>query len=66
MLTVIKDDPKYPARGIGKVIEVDRKNLTVTILIEKEFRTTLEDPVESRCRGIGLLSYHQPIPGAEL
>lgn len=48
VLTVIKDDPKYPARGIGKVIEVDRKNLTVTILIEKEFRTTLEDPVESK------------------
>ena len=47
VLTVIKDDPKYPARGVGKVIEIDRDNEEVTILVEKEFRATLEDKQES-------------------
>ena len=47
VLTIIKNDPKYPARGIGHVIEIDEKEETVTILIEKEFRATLEDKQES-------------------
>ncbi len=47
VLTVIRDDPKYPARGVGHVIEMDVANETVTILIEQEFRATLEDPKES-------------------
>jgi len=47
VLTVIKEDPKYPARGIGTILSVDRKTETVTIEIEEEFRGTLEDPEES-------------------
>ncbi len=47
VLTVIRDDPKYPARGVGKVIELDRENEKMTILIESEFRATLEDKTES-------------------
>lgn len=48
VLTVIKEDPKYPARGIGKVIEVNNQNEVATILIDKEFRSTLTDPIESQ------------------
>lgn len=47
VLTIIRDDPKYPARGVGKVIEIDQANQKMTILIEQEFRGTLEDKTES-------------------
>lgn len=48
ILTIIKDDPKYPTKGIGKVIEVDNKGEIVTILVDKEYRSALEDSVESK------------------
>ncbi len=48
VLAVTKDDPKYPARGIGIVKEVDFQNETVTIEIEEEWRAPLEDPEEAR------------------
>ncbi len=47
VITVIKEDPKYPARGIGIVTAIDDKTDTVTIEIEDEFRPTLEDEEES-------------------
>ncbi len=47
VLTVIKEDPKYPARGIGVIKSIDKNQEYVTIEIEEEFRGTLEDPQES-------------------
>lgn len=47
VLTVVREDPKYPARGLGRVIEIDYENEQVTLLIDKEFRATLEDSTES-------------------
>lgn len=47
VLTVIKEDPKYPARGIGYIKEIDYKQELVTIEIEEEFRITLEDETEA-------------------
>ncbi len=47
VLTVIKDDPKYPARGVGRVVEYNKDEESVTILIDQEFRATLEDPTEA-------------------
>ncbi|MEG0176653.1 MAG: ribonucleotide-diphosphate reductase subunit alpha, partial [Bacilli bacterium] len=48
VLTVIKEDPKYPARGVGVVKSIDVANETVVIEIEEEFRGTLEDEKESQ------------------
>ncbi|NLC55037.1 MAG: vitamin B12-dependent ribonucleotide reductase [Erysipelothrix sp.] len=48
VLTVIRDDPKYPARGVGHVIEIDAENESLTILVDQEFRATLEDKTESK------------------
>ena len=48
VITVIKEDPKYPARGIGKVIEINKETETVVIEIEEEFRATLSDLNESK------------------
>ena len=47
VLAVIKEDPKYPARGVGAVKTIDWENESVTIEIEEEFRGTLEDEPES-------------------
>ena len=47
VLTVIKEDPKYPARGVGVVKAIDWEKESVTIEIEAEFRGTLEDEQES-------------------
>ena len=47
VLTVIKEDPKYPARGVGGVKAIDWEKESVTIEIEEEFRGTLEDEQES-------------------
>lgn len=48
VLTVIKDDPKYPAKGIGRVIELNHEEEVCTILVDKEFRATLENEVEAQ------------------
>ena len=47
VLTVIKEDPKYPARGVGVVKAITWEKENVTIEIEEEFRGTLEDEQES-------------------
>lgn len=47
VLTVIKEDPKYPARGVGVVKAINWEKENVTIEIEEEFRGTLEDEQES-------------------
>lgn len=46
VLVVVKDDPKFPARGIGKVLKIDDENGVCDILIEEEFRGSLTDPQE--------------------
>ncbi len=46
VITVIKEDPKYPARGVGIVKAISGDD--VTIEIEEEFRGTLENEEESK------------------
>lgn len=48
VLAVIKEDPKYPARGIGIVRSFDTNAETVMIEIEEEFRGSLEDEIEAQ------------------
>ena len=55
VLTVIKEDLKYPARGIGLVKEVDYTEETVIIEVDDEFRATLEDDQEAET---GLIKRH--------
>ncbi len=48
VITVIKEDPKYPARGIGRVKSINAQQELVTIEIDEEFRGTLENEIESQ------------------
>ena len=47
VVTIVKDDPTFPARGIGSVVSLDPKRQEVSILLEEEYRGSLEDPSES-------------------
>jgi ribonucleoside-diphosphate reductase alpha chain len=44
VLTVIKPDPKFPSRGIGKIIaKIDEKNVVYWVIeIEEEFAANID------------------------
>ncbi len=48
VLVVVKEDPKFPARGVGKVMSINHEDGVAEILIEEEFRGSLaEDEFET-------------------
>ena len=47
VVTIVKEDPKFPSRGIGQVIEINREEEWVKIQLEDEFRASLEDETEA-------------------
>lgn len=47
VLTIVRDDPKFPARGIGEVLAIDHDEGLVTILLEDEWRGACEDEEEA-------------------
>ncbi|MFL2133237.1 vitamin B12-dependent ribonucleotide reductase [Desemzia sp. FAM 24101] len=46
VVLTIKEDPKYPARGIGFITELNHQKNQATILVEEEYRSNLEDAHE--------------------
>src|SRR5690606_33217005 len=44
----IKEDPKFPARGLGFIEEIDWENNTALVQVEEEYRHNLDDPEEMR------------------
>lgn len=46
VVLTVKNDPKYPARGIGYVQELNWDTNEARILLEGEYRGSLEDPEE--------------------
>lgn len=55
VVTIVKDDPKFPSRGIGLVQSIDWYNHKVTILLEDEFKTQLSNEQEITT---GLITRH--------
>ncbi|MGG3469971.1 vitamin B12-dependent ribonucleotide reductase [Neobacillus pocheonensis] len=47
VVLTIKEDPKFPARGLGTIMEIDWENKKAKVLVEEEFRGVLDDPQES-------------------
>jgi len=47
VVLTIKEDPKFPARGLGTIVEIDWENKKAKVLIEEEFRGVLDDPEEA-------------------
>ncbi len=46
VVLTVKSDPKYPARGIGYIQEIDWDRNEAVILLEEEYRGSLEDEKE--------------------
>jgi ribonucleoside-diphosphate reductase alpha chain len=42
VVLTIKEDPKFPARGLGFILELDREKRKAKVLVEEEFRGNLE------------------------
>lgn len=46
VVLTIKEDPKFPARGLGFILGIDWEKKTAQVLVEEEFRGVLDDPEE--------------------
>ncbi len=46
VVLTVKEDPKFPARGLGFITAIDAKNGKADIWIEKEFRSAIDNPEE--------------------
>ncbi|WP_046173816.1 vitamin B12-dependent ribonucleotide reductase [Domibacillus indicus] len=47
VVLTIKEDPKFPARGTGFVVSLDREAKKASILIDEEYRSAIDDPKEA-------------------
>ncbi len=48
VVLTIKEDPKFPARGLGIIMGIDWEEKTAQVLVDEEFRGVLDDPEEVR------------------
>lgn len=46
VVLTIKEDPKFPARGLGYILEIDWQKKMATVQVEEEYRHSLEKPEE--------------------
>ncbi len=46
VVLTIKEDPKFPARGLGYIKEIDWETKTASVLVEEEYRHSLDNPEE--------------------
>ncbi|MBV7507451.1 vitamin B12-dependent ribonucleotide reductase [Bacillus sp. sid0103] len=47
VVLTIKEDPKFPARGLGYIMEIDWEKKRAKVIVEEEFRGVLDDPEEA-------------------
>lgn len=46
IICIVREDPKFPSRGLGSVLAIDEEQHKVTVLLEEEFRGQLTDSSE--------------------
>lgn len=46
VVLTIKEDPKFPARGLGFIQNIDWEKKLADVLVDEEYRSALEDPKE--------------------
>lgn len=47
VVLTIKEDPKFPARGLGYILEIDWQAKMASVQVEEEYRHSLEKPEET-------------------
>ncbi len=48
VVLTIKEDPKFPARGLGYILEIDWERKLAKVLVEEEFRGVLDHEEEAK------------------
>lgn len=48
VVLTIKEDPNFPARGLGYILEIDWENKSAMVLVEDDYRGVLDDPEEAK------------------
>ncbi len=46
VVLTVKDDPKFPARGLGYIVSIDWQQAKAEVKVEPEFRSVLDKPEE--------------------
>lgn len=46
VVLTIKEDPKFPARGLGYILNINWENNSAQVLVEEEYRSVLDNPEE--------------------
>lgn len=46
VVLTVKEDPKFPARGLGYILSLDREQGLADIWIEPDYRSAIDDPAE--------------------
>jgi ribonucleoside-diphosphate reductase alpha chain len=46
VVLTIKEDPKFPARGLGYIKSIDWENKQAEVLIDEEYRSSIDNPLE--------------------
>lgn len=46
VVLTVKEDPKFPARGLGYIVSIDHSINKVRVLIEEDYRSAIDDPIE--------------------
>lgn len=47
VVLTVKEDPKFPARGLGYILEIDWESKKAKVKVEEDYRYTLDNPKES-------------------
>lgn len=46
VVLTIKEDPKFPARGLGHILNINWENNSAQVLVDEEYRSVLDNPEE--------------------
>lgn len=47
VVLTIKEDPKFPARGLGQILQIDWEEKRAQVLVDEDYRGILDDPDEA-------------------
>ncbi|PUB11215.1 vitamin B12-dependent ribonucleotide reductase [Paenisporosarcina sp. OV554] len=48
VVLTVKEDPKFPARGLGYIVSIDKDANKAKVLIEEDYRSAIDDPTEQQ------------------
>jgi ribonucleoside-diphosphate reductase alpha chain len=46
VVLTVKEDPKFPARGLGYIVSINHSTNKARVLIEEDYRSAIDDPTE--------------------